>query len=309
MVTLREIADAAGVAVSTASRALHRDGRVSAATEARVRRIAEELGYTVNPAARALTTGRTGLVGVLVPHLTNPFFAAVVEGVQEELEGRGGNVVLVEGRGDPQRESRVIRELANHVDAFVLVTPASPEAELEALLEDRIAVTVDRPLPNRSGVVIDTEAGIIELLRELAHRDARRIAYIGGPPNSHRDAQRFAAFERGSAELGVEAVHLGSVVPSVEAGVRIAPLVRGSGIDAAIAFSSHVALGLHFTLGEDSGIEVTAADDLSVANAGAPLLTALKLPLARAGRLAVSLLEADGVSHEHCTAEIVHRAR
>ncbi|WGD36777.1 LacI family DNA-binding transcriptional regulator [Lysinibacter sp. HNR] len=308
MVTLKEVAAAAGVAVSTASRALHQQDRVNASTEARIRKIAQELGYSVNHVGRALATGRVGLIGVVVPKLTNPFFAAVVEGIQLELEQQGSNVVLVEGRADPERERAVMGSLAQHVDALIVVTPSSSEADLQGYLPDVRVVTVDRLVSDRSGVIIDTAIGIVGLVTYLKDRGATKIAYVGGPPGSHRDEHRRVTFEQAAHETSIAALTLGPVEPSVENGVEIATQILEAGVDGVVVFSSHVALGLYFTLGESAGVEVTAVDDLSLAHAGAPLLTALNLPLVQVGQMAASLLTSEEIRHERFTPTLMLRS-
>src|SRR3954462_14721973 len=103
--TLRDVANAAGVHPATASRALNEATRslVRPATVAKVRAVADELGYQVNPIARSLKTSRSETVGVLVPDLTNPLFPPIVRGIEDELSASGYTVLTANTDNDPAR--------------------------------------------------------------------------------------------------------------------------------------------------------------------------------------------------------------
>ena len=92
--TITDVARAAGVATSTVSRAFTRPQRVNAATREHVLAVAADLGYVPNPAARAMGTGRTQTLALLVPDLTNPFFSGVITGA-EQAAARGGRTLVV----------------------------------------------------------------------------------------------------------------------------------------------------------------------------------------------------------------------
>src|SRR3954471_11208487 len=95
MMRLEDVAREAGVSASTVSRALGRPDMISEATRSRVLAAAERLGYRHHPAARALVTGRTGLLAFSVPSLANPFYAPVIAGAQEAAEEAGYELIVV----------------------------------------------------------------------------------------------------------------------------------------------------------------------------------------------------------------------
>src|SRR5699024_3706668 len=118
-VTRKDVARRAGLSVATVSRAFQRPGMLGEATLAAVRSAAEELGYVPNRTARALITGRTGVYGVIVPDLENPFFPAVLKGAQARAHQLGVQLLLADAEESPEGELPLVRTLADQVDGIV----------------------------------------------------------------------------------------------------------------------------------------------------------------------------------------------
>ncbi|WP_033319772.1 LacI family DNA-binding transcriptional regulator [Streptomyces yerevanensis] len=298
MARLADVARAAGVSTSTASRALSRPEMVAEATRERVARAAAEMGFTLNATARALTTGRTGLVGVIVPTLANPFFPPIVTGVQEALTEAGGNVLLGVSDRSETRERELAAQLGSRVDGLVLVAPVSADAALRELAERLPTVTVDRTVRGLPGVVVDTPGGVRELMAHLTGLGHRRIAYLGGPPGSWMDQQRRKAARTAVTDGGGELIVLDPVPPQVDAGLAAAEdlVRRDEGVTAVLVYSSYVLLGLLMGL-RTAGLRVpedislAASDDLTVIGMTQPGSTALHVPLEEAGSAACRLLQ------------------
>ncbi|MGB2568703.1 LacI family DNA-binding transcriptional regulator [Micromonospora citrea] len=128
--TIREVARAAGVSASTASRALSTPDVVRSITRERVLRAARQLGYAPHRAARGLATGRTGNLGVIVPDLANPVFPSVVRGVQARARESDHAVFLADSDEDPAAEVDLLRGLAKQADGLVLCSPRATEQQL-----------------------------------------------------------------------------------------------------------------------------------------------------------------------------------
>src|SRR5437667_10281897 len=122
-VTLKDVALAARVSISTASRALGGSGLTSERTQQRLVRIARELGYRPNPIARGLKTGRSRLVALLVHNLTNASFQVMAEVVQARLKALGYQMLLCIGGDDPQQESHTRATLADQRQHGLIVVP------------------------------------------------------------------------------------------------------------------------------------------------------------------------------------------
>jgi DNA-binding LacI/PurR family transcriptional regulator len=178
------VARRAGVSQSTVSLVLSGKsaGRISARTEAAVRRAAEELGYRPNVAARALRTGTARTIGLVVTDVTHPFFGPVLRGAQVAAWRAGYAVALVDAANDPDRELASFEALrAGPVDGFLFFTIDPPESSGEHV------VALEVSPPGMSYVRFDTERGTELALRHLLELGHTRIGHLG----SELDAQTF----------------------------------------------------------------------------------------------------------------------
>lgn len=186
-ITLRTVADAAGVSVSTASRALNgqaRQYRISVATEQAVRKVAAELGFQASRVARSLRLRRSGLIGVVVPDLSNPFFASIARQFALGAETNGFSVVLGDSREETDMERRLVGELCSRQIEGLLVCPVGLESNHLVQL-DRAGlpvVVVDRAFePGRlQSVTSDNEAAARQVVNRLLERGHRNIGVLSG---------------------------------------------------------------------------------------------------------------------------------
>src|SRR3954464_3653445 len=119
-VTLQDVAREAGVAVSTVSRALSSPERVNATTREHVQAVARSLGYRPNRLAQALPTGRTRMLAVLVPDITNPHNFGLVRGAEGQARAAGSPLVIADTQGGPELEAAHLDHLGASVDGFLL---------------------------------------------------------------------------------------------------------------------------------------------------------------------------------------------
>ena len=193
-VTLRDVAQAAGVHPGTASRALNDETRnlVNAATAARVLKVAEELDYRANPIARGLKTNRSYTVGVLIPDLMNPFFPPVVRGIQDRLEEAAYTPLIANTENDEDRERSNFEAMrSRQVDGFISATARlDDELLLHAASADSPVVLVNRRMEGGAlpAVVGDDVAGVRLAVEHLADLGHRRIAHLAGPRLCRRRA-------------------------------------------------------------------------------------------------------------------------
>ncbi|WP_404430427.1 LacI family transcriptional regulator [Microbacterium lacus] len=203
-VTSRDVARLASVSQPTVSRALRDDPRVSEDTRRRVREAADLLGYVPSEAGRALSSGRTRRVGLLVTDLANQFYAQVIAPVHLELEERGYQLMLHTESAD--NETVVERLIANGLDGVILATTT-----IDSVAPVRLR---DRGLPfvyfNRTSAMVDADATVVrpergfdqavEHVIELGHR---RIGAILGPSNTSTAQSRESALRAALAARGV----------------------------------------------------------------------------------------------------------
>src|SRR5437762_12344827 len=176
-ITIRQIADLAGVSIATVSRVLNGRGDVSDETRDLVSRIIRENGYTANRSARGLSAGRTGLVGVLVPLVYPAYFSGLLAGAAEALSERNLQIVLSPTGGEHDREVSVLDRLHGLTDGALIILPEESSEELERLLDGGFRFVVLDPLmpldERIPSVSADHTSGADQAMRhllELGHR-------------------------------------------------------------------------------------------------------------------------------------------
>jgi DNA-binding LacI/PurR family transcriptional regulator len=212
--TLDDVARAAGVSRSTASRAINGGDRVSPEAQAAVDDAVTRLGYAPNRAARSLVTRRTDSIALVVPEpdariLTDPFLAGVLRGVSEGLTGTELQLVLLLARpGEPPGHiARYLR--SGHVDGVVVASHHREDQLEHELVHSQLpAVFVGRPFDTESlhFVDVDNASGGRTATQRLVDRGCRRIATITGPLDMTAAVDRHDAWEHTLEDAGLPAV-------------------------------------------------------------------------------------------------------
>ena len=200
-VLLHDVAAAAHVAESTASRALADDPRISVATRELVKAAAAELEYVPNVAARSLRMRQTSTLGLLIPNLDDPIHGQIAAGFEEEASRAGYCVIMVAGEDAPSRERLALKVFAEHgADAVAIVSSAiSPREGRERVDPARLVLVQPdhRTLSRRHGpvtpgvILTDDASGVRAAVEHLLACGYRRIAYVegeGGASNALREA-------------------------------------------------------------------------------------------------------------------------
>ena len=209
-VTLRDVARVAGVHPGTVSRALNPEtrGLVNERTAQRVLAAAKELGYRPNPIARGLRTNRSNTIGVLVPDLMNPLFAAVVRGIEDGLRDGGYTPLIANTDNDPERERVAFDAMrARQVDGFIAATARRDHWLLaDEIVSGATVVLVNRRVDSDAipAVTGDDHEGIrlaVEHLAELGHR---RIAHVAGSQSLYTGWSRHQGFVDAMKARGLE---------------------------------------------------------------------------------------------------------
>jgi LacI family transcriptional regulator len=301
-VTIRDVAERAGVSRQTVSRAINDKGEISPETLARVLEIAREMGYWPNRLARGLRTQRTQTIGLVVPDIANPFFAEVARGASEVAYGEGYSVVLSNTNEQPEREQQALRTLASHqVDGLLLVSSRLDEDELaEAAERWRPMVLVNRRCPAMPGVasvMVDDAAAAVEAVRYLASRGRSPITFLSGLPGSRSGAARREGFVQASEEgclAGATSVYC---APTFEGGLQAATEVLRCQPrpKALLAYNDLVALGAlaacrRSDVAVPGDCAVVGWDDVIFAAHVWPSLTTVRQPKAELGARAMRML-------------------
>lgn len=295
-VTIRDVARAAGVSISTVSRALAAPEQVAADTRHRVQEAARSMGYRPNRAARGLITGRTGSIGLVVPDLENPFFGSICKGVQARARAAGYAVFVADTDEDPLLETEVVRSLTKQVDGVILCSARGSDEAIAALAEEAPMVLVNRELGDIPSITFDNDGGLRAVMAHLVALGHRRIAYAAGPKTSWSDRERSQAFHSYDATIpDLELIELGKFPPVFSGGTQAADLAIASGATAIVAFNDLVAVGLidrlrHRGLRVPHDISVAGFDNVPVSTLVWPNLTTVDFPRIKIGRVSVDML-------------------
>lgn len=305
-VTLKDVAERAGVDISTASRALSPDKSsvVAAATRRSVIEAAETLGYRSNLQASALRRGRTGIVGVIVADISNPFIGPVIRGVAHALGGRGLLPIMTETRDSSDELAQICdKMLAQRVDGIIITAARyGDRALLRRVAAEVPTVLAVRELPE-SGIPSishdDVTGGRLaaEHLLSLGHR---RVAQLIGPQDIWSFEGRARGFRDAIVAAGASCQDVRTTLrlPTAQAGREVvSDLLAGEG-DVPTAIFAHndsIAIGALGVL-RDHGFE--CPDDISVIGYNDvpltahinPPLTTIRLPGYELGRLAAELV-------------------
>ncbi|MFD1214220.1 LacI family DNA-binding transcriptional regulator [Arthrobacter sp. GCM10027362] len=285
-VTLRDVAEATGVSVSTVSRILDaRSTSSRSATALKVRQAAEELGYRRNVSAAGLRKGSTGTIGVLVPRLSDTVMALMFEALERAARARGHFAVVATSGDDPADERRAAETLLDrNVDGLILAS-ARLDDTLPASLRERevphaLVLRTDGTSPSALG---DDETGgylAVRHLIDLGHTD---IAVVTGPDFASTARDRLAGARRALLEAGLElpadrVVGLGYRIENgVEAGRYLFDPERSTRPTAVFAANDNLALGI-IAAAQRAGLAI-GADVALVGYNDIPLAERLPVPL------------------------------
>ncbi|WP_424930299.1 LacI family DNA-binding transcriptional regulator [Amaricoccus tamworthensis] len=202
-VTIRDVANAAGVSLATVSYVMNDLDKVTPEVDSLVRRVAKELGYSRNRAAVSLKTGRHNVIGCILPTLVSPIFPEIAEAVQSYAETQGLATLLVNSGDTPEREAEALRILAEHgVDgAIAVLHPNYSEAGTKPPFP---IVTIDSALPGLDCVQADHEAGgrlIAEHAIRLGHKHIGLLSGGGDVASSLQRSKGFVDAALGQCEI------------------------------------------------------------------------------------------------------------
>lgn len=182
-VSVKHVAQRAGVSVGTVSNVLNRPDAVKSTTRERVRAAMAELGFVRNESARQLRAGTSQTVGCVLLDLSNPFYTALARGIEDRLAADGLTLMLGSSDEDAEREAHFLRLFAEQGVRGVLITPSEMTQDRLAELARRgiPAVLLDSKDANRASVGVDNVSGARQAVRHLLEQGHRRIAFINGP--------------------------------------------------------------------------------------------------------------------------------
>jgi LacI family transcriptional regulator len=308
MTTIRDVAQHAGVSISTVSRVVNQSTPVDPITTERVREAIVALNYRPNLLARSFRRRVTHTIGLVVPDNSNPFFAELARVIEDEGFAAGYSVILCNSDLSELKQATYVEALiAKRVDGIVIVssglvpTGSGPDVMQSILAANVPCVAVDRDLGEMpvDQVLVDNEQGgalAADYLLGLGHR---RFAYVAGPSELTPSAGRIAGFRRRLERFGNEVAFVRALPGDGrhDGGVQAARSLLDHGLDvtAAFVFNDLTAVGMIGALHRNgchvpADLSVVGFDDIPQAGTGIPALTTVAQPVCEMGKASVRLL-------------------
>ncbi len=302
--TLSEVARRAGVSPTTVSRWLNGSIHLPVGTAERIREAVRDLDYRPNAQARRLSRGRAEAIGVVVPDISNPFFALIAGEAERVAVDSGYDLVIWSSRNLIERELACFDRLAaGFIDGLILIT----NHEDDGRLADRVArnpgrvVIVDEDVRGAVAprVLVENEAGGHMATAALTAAGHRRIAHVGGPRGVMSAAERAAGWRRALAEAGVVAPAAWHFRTEYEMAPAIVAAEGLFALDpaptAVFAGSDAIALGVMVKARErgvsiPGDLSLVGFDGLPIVDLLGPPLTSVAQPIDELGRLAAERL-------------------
>lgn len=302
MISMRDVARLAGLSVATVSAVINGKETVSAASMRRVESAMKALDYHPDQVARSLRVGRTNVIGMIVPDISNPFFAEIMRSVEESSEKRGFSVIVCDSNEDSGRERRHLSTLySRRVDGVLLASSVSYAAQDRLTLRRFPIVFIDAvPAGVKYGaVLVDNVEGARTATRYLIDLGHRRIAIITGRLDRSVALDRMEGYRNAMQEAGLlipdEYIRLGDF--HVESGHKWGlELMRLPEPPTAIfACNNAMTLGLLRALADlgvhcPAQVSVVGFDDVDWATSFTPRLTCVAQPTSEIGKMATEML-------------------
>ena len=312
MATLRDVANRAGVSIGSVSAVVNRTAPVSATLRQRVTAAIEELGYTPDGVARSLKMGRTRTIGLVIPDITNPLFAALAAAIEVACDAAGYMLVLCTTADDPEKELRHLQLMRTQRAAgLILVLSGVEPGNAEAIrrIVTMPAVLVDRTLQGLDfdSVTLDNRAASRMAVEYLIRSGHRRIGIVTGRPGISISTDRFEGYRQALVENGVgfreDLVACGDFRIDAAYDATAALLHRRPRPTAIFSTSNLTTIGVMRAIADQGfrcpkDVSVAGIDDFEWSTAFSPRLTTVVQPVKEIGLKAVECLldRLDGTS-------------
>ena len=310
-ISIRDVARRAGVSIATVSRAVNGISTVDPELAKRVWKAVEEVGYVPNPQARALVSGRSRILGLIVSEITNPFFPELVQEFENLAVAQGYEVMIGSTNYEPVRTEQLIRRmLQRNVDGVAIMTFGIEEDLVKKVVDSEFPlVFVDHgpKLDNIRVLKVNYGEGIRGAVQHLAALGHRSIAFISGPLRLRSAVARRDAFLESMSELGLTAPegHIVEGDHTMEGGMAaIGRIVAHDPLPTAVVCSNEMTAigvlhGLYRTTHKvPNDISVVGFDDIHLAQFMLPPLTTVQMSCKLLATAAVQALRA-GIEPDH----------
>lgn len=305
MVSIRDVAEKAGVSTSTVSHVVNKTRFVSEETQAKVLTAMEDLNYKPNRLARSLRRKdkRTNTLGLMIPDSANPFFAEVLRGVEDASFESGYNVFLCNSDDNPKKEQNYIEVLlGKQIDGIILVSAGANNNSLQVLANNGVpSVVVDREVKgaNTDSVLVDNVDGGFQAINYLIALGHSQIGCIGGPSLLTPSAGRVQGYRKALTECGIS-VDEALIIPGdfrAQSGYEAANTLLGLSDPPTAIFACNdmMAVGAIHAIDKlglkvPKDISIIGFDDIPLASFTRPPLATIAQPSHEMGLLAAEMV-------------------
>lgn len=286
--SIRDIAEMAGVSVATVSRVINNNGRFSEETRKRVQKVIDENGYVTNMAARSLRSSKSGNIGLILPDISNDFFSTLAYHTERELQSHGYSVFVCNTGNDPAREQAYFKTLTSKLVDGIICISGLHALDGDIVPKNLPIVCVDRNPENALDIPViksDEVAGMRAATQELIDRGCRRIIYIANYTAEYKGNRRELGYLDALKENGIQVdsnliLTITGKKPSMyETEDLISDLIQqGFEFDGIAASSDHSAAGalralLNAGIDVPGQVKVTGFDDSVYSRLTTPQIT------------------------------------
>lgn len=294
-VTIRDVAQAAGVNPSTVSRAFARPGRVNVETAQHIFAVADRLGYRSGKVTRYPTGGDeqrlNGLVAFVVADLANPIFAELVKSAQHQCLRRGFGLLVIDSEESRTLEQSALQQAGTHIDAIILASSRLSDSAIRKMAETKPVITINRIVRGVESVIADIHAGITESVNHLLDLGHTSLTYLSGPAASWQDGIRWRAVSSACEARHIRLRRIMCPQPTFSGGYRCIDAFLRNPTTAVIAYNDLEAIGFIAALKSKriavpQQVSVIGIDDTPISALTTPALTTIRIPRKQIGESA-----------------------
>ena len=310
-VSIKDIADAAGVSYSTVSRALNDNPLISQEVRARIQSLAQSMGYSPNALAQSLQSRLSHSIGLVITTIADPFFADLAEGVEEVAQQAGISVFLATSHNDPERELKIIETFERRRVDGVIIASSRIGSEYASRLEQiwipvvMINNQAAGDYKNLYSIAVDDYRGARLMMEHLIELGHRRIGYIGVQNRPGSNERRLRGYRDSLQDANIR--YQGSWVRldtkptredfagDVQVGQSLALELLEENVTAVFCYCDTVAAGVldacrRLNISIPRQLSVAGFDDMDLCNLLTPPLTTVSQPRRSMGQLATQML-------------------